>query len=389
MTEGCVTGHSVMVVDRGGSGKIAQLRSLTSVAWGRKLEAKSTSTIKLTGRNCDEQADEINKIQADRHELVVFRGAERVWEGPIKKVRTTRGYAEIVAADVTEYLDKNPLSKPWPLATGTPGAVTSARMTYRIATILSYELDTPYSMVVGTGGAAHTVTVPRWENLDPPINVKPLLDIRHSETLLTRSDTLEFEMSIGEHLYNLAQGGLAYTVVGRRIVIWDSASSIGATKTLTEADFYGDPEVTQSGADHWSISHRRAQQQEDATVPAVGNAGGENPYYGVWTNIVSSSEEDGASTPTQDALNAQAQRDLVGRTPVPVIVSLPQGTRLKLGADLGINELVPGVDVPLLARLNLRRLAQRQRLSELNVTETADGEQVTVTLIPVGEAVTG
>ena len=387
MNDRCVTGHTVQIVDRGGSGKIAQLRNLTSVEWGRVLEGKSLSTIKLTGRNCDQQADELSKIQARRHELVVFRGGDRVWEGPIKTVNTTRGYAEITAADGSEYLDFTPLSKAWPLDTGTPGAVTSARMTYRVATILAYELATAYSMIVGTGGAAHTVTVPRWEGVTPPANLLPNLEVRHSETLLTRSDTLPFEMSVGEHLYNLSEGGLAYTWIGRKLLVWDVASSIGSIKTLTEADFYGDPSVRQSGGDHWSISHRRAQQNEDAAAPSVGNAGGPDDYYGVWTHIVSSSEEDGADAPTQDALNSQTQRDLVGRNPVPLTLSLPTGAGLRLGADLTINHLVPGVEVPVLAKLNLRQMSQRQRLSELKVTETADGEKIAVTLIPVGEAV--
>lgn len=387
MTEKCVTGHTVQIVDRGGSRKIAQLRNLTQVEWGRILEGKSLSTVQLTGRNCDQQADELSKIESRRHEMVVFRQGVRVWEGPIKSVTTTRGFAEIVAADGSEYLDFTALSKEWPLDTGTPGATTWARMTYRVEAIIAYELSTDYEMVVGTGGAAHTVTVPRWETIDTPANILPHLEVRHSETLQARSSTLPFEMTVGEHLYNLSEGGLAYTWIGRKLLIWDVAQSIGSIKTLTEADFYGDPSLKQSGGDHWSIAHRRAQQNEDSTIPSVGNAGGPDDYYGVWTHIVSSSEEDGSDTPTQDALNSQAQRALVGRNPVPLTLSLPTGAGLKLGPDLTINELVPGVDVPVLAQLNLRKMAQRQRLSELKVTETADGEKISVTLIPIGEAV--
>ena len=44
-------------------------------------------------------------------------------------------------------------------------------------------------------------------------------------------------MTVGEHLRNLAEGGLDFTVIGRRLLIWDSATSIGRTRQLTDADF--------------------------------------------------------------------------------------------------------------------------------------------------------
>ena len=102
---------------------------------------------------------------------------------------------------------------------------------------------------------------------------------------------------------------------------------------------------------------------------------------------MSLASEDGSEAPTQDALNSQAQRDQVGRTPVPIDIRVPEGSTLRLNETLGINELVPGVTVPVRAELNLRQVQQDQRLDKITVTETAAGESIQVALSSVGEVV--
>ncbi|AWY05289.1 minor tail protein [Microbacterium phage MementoMori] len=395
--EPCVAGHRALIFDRGGARKKHTLVDLASVEWGRARDEKTQAIVKVTGQSCDAQTTTLQQIEPHRHELVLFRGGgrvwDRVWEGPIEEVATQSDNAQIMAYDVLHYLDNNPLSKDWPLETGTPVSESSALMTERVRAILEHELVESYDMVTGTGGATQTVTVPRWDGagMEPPANVFPYLDIRFSDSLLTRSSTLAFEMMIGEHLSNLAEGGLDFTVIGRSLIIWDSAKAIGRTRTLTESDFYGDPRVIASGSRHAAIGHVSAQRAEetDPDVPvaaAVGNAGASDPYYGPWTTLASLASEEGSDDPTQDELNSQAQRTIVGRNPVPIEVRMPDGAGLRLSHDLTINHLVPGTVMPLLARLNLRRLSQDQRLDRVKVTETAEGEAITVTLSPAGTA---
>lgn len=141
----------------------------------------------------------------------------------------------------------------------------------------------------------------RWENLDAPANILPHLDIRRSETLYTRSDTKAMQMSVGEHLSNLAEGGLDYIAVGRRLVIWDSATSLGRTRRLTDADFVGDLLVSADGTDYAAIGHVSASRPDEepvtpepGVVPGVGNAGGVDDFYGPWTRITSLDQEEGA-----------------------------------------------------------------------------------------------
>lgn len=392
--QSCAELHRVMIHDRGGRRRVDTLVDLTQVKWGRVRSGKSAAEIQIAGRAaCSGQADALRSIEPRRHEMVIFRGDERVWEGPIVQVRTSRNLATINAFDGKEYLDYTALSKAWPNREngGQP------LMGDRLRDIISYELSTPYQASIGTGSATRLVTIPRWENIDPPANILPLLDVR-SGSVQTLSVTAAFEMTVGEHMDNLAQSGLDYTFIGRKLLIWDSAISIGQTRRLTEADFYGDVEVISAGSEHYDIEHVSAQRPEtldgedeaDPPVPdpgvvfGVGNAGEANDYYGVWTDISSTSSEEGSTAPTQDELNGQAQRGLLGRTPVPVAIVVPPDAGLRLSYDLGINDLVPGMRMPVVAKLNVRTVSQPQVLDSMTVTETAKGERIQVTLSPIG-----
>ena len=398
--EECISLHRVMIHDRGGVRKIDQLLDVAEVEYTRERDEVTGARIVVAGRSCRGQRSFLQQIAAMRHELVIFRGAERVWEGPILEVRWFRDRVELIAHDVIEYVDWTPLSKDWPNEDG--GG--QRYMTERIRDILEYELTEPYVADVGSAGVVDLVTIPRWENFGsgawplevwgPPVGVLPYLDVRAStgpQGILTRSSTVAFEMMVGEHLRNLAEGGLDFTAVGRRIIIWDSAMSIGRTRQLTDADFYGELQVIASGTEHGAIAHISAQRDDEASVEDpggesanVGNAGAPDPFYGVWTRLVSLASEEGNDTPTQMELNSQARRQLVGRNPVPTEIVIPQGGGLRLSHDLRINELVPGVIMPVRATLNLRPVAQDQRLDKVTVKEVPGTETVQVSLSPAG-----
>lgn len=600
--EPCIEVHQAMIYDRGGTRRLWQLVDVAQVQWRRARSKQSTADLTITGEACRDQADVLALIEPRRHELVLFRNGERVWEGPIVQVGWFKDRATILAHDVTEYIRYTPLSKDWPNIEGGGPLL----MTDRVRDILEYELTTPYVMSVGTGEATHDVTVPRWENLEAPANILPFLDVRNGG-VLTRSDTLGFELTVFEHLQNLARSGLDYTTVGRKILIWDSADTIGRTRTLTDNDFYGDIQVYASGTDHFSVAHVVASAPMELEVPTtppvadepeppqlvtlrenlfidprartltnkpwgkdydgpgnhtyqtitdpdgttwfqltyvstkdwaefpfyapmeahldyrfrcrvrcsvpvpnaririshtggntsvtaikiplpagesiidvtqrfesdpspntcffidwegdgdgnlhemqgrvleftevsiersrttdqaipyfdgetedteeffyswtgaadasssiqegvvsenagsdivVGNAGGENDFYGVWTQVFTTENEEGTAEPSQEELNGQAGRKLVGRTPVPLEIRMPEGGSIRPSHDLTVADLVPGVEVPVLAVLNLRKVSQLQRLEALTVTETSTVETVGITLSPAGD-VTG
>lgn len=350
----CVTGHRAFIYDRGGRNKIAEIKNLAQVRWGRRRDEFSEASIFITGSSCSEQASILSNIEPKRHELVIFRGSERVWEGPIWRVAWGAESVEVYAHDVVAYTHGTPLTQPYSNAFPNTTAVST-----RLETILETEL-------------------PVWEALDPPANVLPYLVVHHfPNEAETTSVTKAFEMTVGEHMDALAhRSGIDYTTVGRAIHIWDTSRSLGRIRTLTEADFFGEIIITAYGADHTEIAYVVG---EDGTY---GMAGSPSSYYGPWTKIFTVYNEEGTDAPTQAELDSQAQRNIAGRTPVPVEVRVPDNSSIRLTHDLGINDLVCGVQVPLRATLGTRKLTQLQKLDLVTVTETADGETIQVTLSP-------
>lgn len=367
----CVELHHAYITDRGGSRRIAELVDLTSVQWSRRRDEMSECTVTLQGSACSAQASVLSQIEPHRHELVIYRGQERVWEGPVNLVGWHSDRVEINAHDIMAYVYSRPLSKVWDNSYPNVTEVTT-----RMETILDWELTEPFTYLASDG--VTVVTVPAWEDLNPPANVLPYVTVHNfPNEARTSAKTTPFQMTVGEHLDNYAtHGGIDYTVVGRALHIWDVNRNLGQTKTLTEADFFGEIVVSAYGSDHASVAFVVAQ---DGTY---GGAGANSSYYGPWAKVFTVYDEDESTAPTQAELNSQAQRNLAGRSPVPVEVRVPDNSGIRLSPGLTIDMLVPGVQIPLLATMNARQMSQMQKLDHMTVTETAEGETIQVTLIP-------
>lgn len=197
----------------------------------------------------------------------------------------------------------------------------------------------------------------------------------------TAARTLPYEMTLFEHIDNYAaRGGIDYTVIGRSILFFDTHHRIGQTPMVTKDDFIGDPIITQYG-------------MELATYVAMtdgkgnfGAAGGVDEYYGEWEVLHQAYDEDAQGTDPEDApsvaeLRSQAQRAHKQGSRPPLVVRIPDNTRLNPNGVLTISDLVPGVWIPLSATLPGRTVSQMQKLDNMTVEETADtGEQIKITL---------
>jgi len=364
----CVAGHTVYVYDRGGMMRVAQLLDVSEVRWTRDRDSVSEANIRIEGDACSEQAAILAAIEPKRSEIVIYRGEDRVWEGPVWRVGWHANYVEINAHDVMAYVMATPLSKEWDNRfradyddEGNPIVIYTqpTEVTTRISNILNYELD-------------------RWEVLSPPANIKPHLSFHHfPNEARTSAYTIPYEMTVGEHIQALGRtAGIDWTVLGRSIHVWDVSRSLGKTRTLTEADFFSEVIVTAYGAD------MAAEVYVVGRNGKYGHASAPSPYYGPWTMILTPYNEEGTQEPTQGELDSQAKRNLNGRMPVPVEVRVPDNSGIRLNASLTIHDLVPGVQVPLLATLNARKMSQLQKIDKVTVTETPVGETVQVTLTP-------
>lgn len=357
MRTDCVTLHTAVIYDRGGRQRRFPLLNPNQVKWGRRRDDPSEATVKIAARYCSDQQSNLESIEPKRDELVIFRGSQRVWEGPIMRVAWRSDSVEIYAHDVTEYLFGTPLTQEY--SNRYPNVT---EVTTRIEGIIEHEMQV-------------------WEGLDVPANVLPHLQVHHfPNEARTTAETVAFQMTVGEHLDELAaRSGIDYTAVGRAIHIWDTSRALGRTRTLTEKDFFGEIIITAYGSDHTEMAYVVAQSG------AYGVAGSPSSYYGPWTKIFSVYNEEGTEEPTQAELDSQAQRNIAGRSPVPVEVRVPDNSSIRLSDTLTINDLVPGVQMPLRATLNVRPLHQLQKLDLMTVTERPEGETIQVTLSPANK----
>lgn len=374
--ESFCTTHTAMVYDRGGTRRIGQFTKVSRVWWSRDRDSISEAEIILEGTACSDQRDLINKIASKRHELVIYRGKDRVWEGPIYRISDQGSKVTIAAKDVCAYLFGTAMTKVWDNTYGS--TVGPTEVTSRLGTIIEYELQ--HSRTGRTKSGA-TVAVPAWESLDPPANILPYLQVHHfPNEARTAAKTQPFEMTVGEHLSSTSRtSGIDFCAIGRSIHLWDTSRNIHQTRTLTEADFFGNVIVTEYGADHTQGSY--VVGQEGTYGEAI------NPdhlaLYGPWMTIYNAYNEEQTTAPTQSELDSQAGRNLSGRSPAPVEVRIPDNSTIRLSETLRITDLVPGARIPLLATLNARARNQDQKLDHLRVTETGgEGETISVTLTP-------
>lgn len=370
----CTT-HSAMIYDRGGTRRIGQFVKISSVRWTRDRDGISEAEVVLAGTACSSQRKLISRIASKRHELVIYRGKDRVWEGPIFRIGDEGSRVTIAAKDVCAYLFGTPLTKVWD---NTSNGTGPTEMTTRLGGIIAYELSTNRT---GYAVGGSMVPITAWEKLDPPINVLPHLVVHHfPNEARTAARTTPFEMTVGEHLQGAArQSGIDFCAIGRAIHLWDTSRNIHQTRTLTEADFFGNVIVTEYGADHTQGAY--VVGQEGMYGEAI------NPdnleLYGPWMTIYNAYNEEETEAPTQPELNSQASRNLSGRSPAPVEVRIPDNSTIRLSETLRITDLVPGARVPLLATLNTRARNQDQKLDHLVVTESGSaGEKIAITLTP-------
>lgn len=349
--------HTAYVYDRGGTQRLFQITPLTSVEWERLRDdiSHAVVTIANPGPDCQQQ---MLSVHPNRMELVVFRGDDRVWEGPISRMAWHRDHIEIEAKDVMHYAYRTIMHAAYTNAY--PNIQTTIQ---RAINILGGELA-------------------RKEALVPPINVLPFVTAyTTANDSQTSKSTVPYESTVYDDIDAMAwRSGMDYTVLGRRILLFDTHTVFYTTPQVTEADFLSEIIVTQygmEGATHAAVT---------SSSGVFATTGANDPFYGEWEILDSAYNEDGTTAPTQAALLSQAQRNLDGRNPVPLHVRVPDGSQLNPNGTLSMRDLVPGARIPLRATLLTLNVAQMQKLDRVVVTEDGEvGEKIAVTLYPASQ----
>lgn len=354
MPLGCEN-HTAAIYDRGGFTRLGAVDLLTSVAWSRVRDDISTASI-TTSSPSMECLRLLEQVEPGRHELVIHRGSERVWEGPITLIADSSTAVTIEAKDVMHYAYRTVMHAEYNNNSVSAGGTGATSVVQRAQLVLTTELA-------------------RKEALTPPINVVPYITaILGDDDARTTRKTFAYQSSVYQDLDSMAaRAGLDYTVVGRRIILFDTHRRIGQTPVVTEKDFIG-PIVASTYGMQLAT---RAWTNDGAGNAGV--AGGIDDYYGEWEIVDTAYDEEQTAAPTPTELTSQAVRNLKGKNPTPILLRIPDGTRVNPNGVLSMSVLVPGVWVPLRATLLRRNGTQMQKLNVLSVVETHAGEVITVT----------
>lgn len=349
-----VSRHTAWITDRGGLRRIHTPVDMVLVRWNRVRDDISEAYIRIQAGSDSEQASMLRSIEPGRHELVIFRGSKRVWEGPITLMTFGRTTVDIKAKDICHYLSRTAMRSAY--SSAYPNIEFTTR---RIKRVIDGEVARKEAL--GYNILSHVV-----EHHTP------------SDAQTSRI-TEPYQMTVWEHLDDLAQkAGIDYVTVGRALHIWDVDKPVmGQTAQVTETDFLGDVYVSVYG-------------MELATTYIVtdgqggfGIAGGTDDYYGEVELINTAYDEDtDEEVPSTAELTSQAVRNLANRKPTPLMVRVADNSSLNPDGVLTVDDLVPGVHIPLLMNFGIRQVSQMQKLDKVSFEETSDGETIGVTLSP-------
>lgn len=368
-TLGCGT-HRVEIYRRGGTERVGEIRNPNKVEWNRLRDDMSDATIEVTdfSPDCGEM---LRDLQSWAYEIVLFRdngfSKERVWEGPITLLTYEKGKVTINAKDVVAYLYRRIIKQAFNDTGNSPTA--GRKVTERAAAIIQNAMAP-----------------------DDP-NVLQYL------TVLLRDDDAkqyralpEYSRTAYEEVDDMASNaGLDYTAVGRSIIVWGTKHRIGTLPEFTDANLGASSIVSEYGmsmANRYAVSDGNGVWGEADRL----DENGEDPTYGlveVLSSTWASDSDEESGTYTEAGLEKvrasfaqSAERSISDKYPPPVVVRVPDNTRLQPDTPITIQHLVPGVVIPLRSDSTLRRVIASQKLDSVKVVETAGEETITVTMSP-------
>lgn len=398
-------------------GELNHMNAITAIEFGRTRDDISQAKVTITvNPDCtDDYIRMLGQIESWIHELVLYRKVEggdweRAWEGPITLPTWQGNTVTIQAQDV---------------------------MVYPFRRILRQGYNDAYQLLNGQQIGLPSV-VSRAERIlmnalapwDPNI-LKYLTAFQFPDDARESRVVPDYSRTAWEEVDDMASNaGLDYTVVGRRIILWDTHRPIGRLPELRDSDFSDSPIISQygmqlcnyaavtNGNGVWGHATPIFVEPPDTTVNSGGfnrilNPGGdpiiihpvgETPFnrdpfqsYGPIEMLASAYGEsatggDDVLTPAAkaalvSAMTDQAKRNINDRWPTPMQVRVPDNSTLSPECGITFDQLVPGVWMPLRSTQFLRTVEQWQKLDSVSVTwDAQNGEKVNVVLSPAPNA---
>lgn len=366
-TLGCGN-NRVFVYRRGGKVRVGELTGIEQVDWGRVRDDISDAKVIIKDWDVD-CGNLLSKLQTWAYEIVVIRengfSSDRVWEGPITLLTYKKDSVTIQARDV---------------------------MNYAYRRIIKQQMN-------DSGKGNGRTVVARAEQIlqnvfapDDPNLLSYLQPLHQPDDAMQYRSTPAYSRTAYEEIDDMAaNSGLDYTCVGRAILLWGTKHRIGTLPEFKDADLGDVPIVSEYGmsfANRYAVSDGNGVFGEATRLDVSGN----DENYGLVEMLSSSwasdSTED-SGTYTQEGLETvresfkgYAEKSIADRFPPPVVVRIPDNTSLNPDTLISIQNLVPGVVVPLRSTGTLRQVVASQKLDSVRVTQTSKGETISITLSP-------
>lgn len=322
---GCGT-HTATILDRNGA-TVSTAEVLTEVEWSRVLDGTSAARalIQPDGDCCNR----LGAIGSWRSRLVIFRDGQYVWDGPVTSVTWSLGQVEILAEDLSVWLND--------------------RVPHENKTFTNVDLSEIAEWLIDDGFApddpGHTVQI-----------------IGKAGVSGSRSYTAGVGQT-GDHLDQLAEAGIDYTVIGSTFLLLPETHLVSVGR-LSDVDMPEGLEVSDDGkalVTRWIV-----EGSDDSGV--IGSDGGTDPVYGLHERYIQMTEITDAASAVQAA---KARRRTSAQ--VPVFIDTQQVTISPLAA-IDVPNLVPGWALDVTSASTCRKVTQRLKITGVKVTETGGDE---------------
>lgn len=375
-TLGCGT-HRAFIYRRGGKDRVGEITGITHIDWARIRDDISTAEIVVSGWGID-CGNLLARLQTWAYELVIYRSngytTDRVWEGPITLLTYEVDKVTIDAKDVMGYAYRRIVKQDM------SDTAISDTVTSRAVRILQ------------------NVFAPDDPNILPYV----VALTRDDDTKENRS-LLPYTKTAYEEIDDMAANqGLDYTVIGRSIMVWGTKHQIGVLPEFQDNDLGAPPIVSEYGMDMANIyavgdgNGVYGTATRGGVVVNADSVTNPDPVYGLVEMLSSSwSSDSGDPAPavsdadlpsTQQSFADSAESAIGDRYPPPVIVRIPDNTTLNPAMVISIQQLVPGVAIPLRSTGTLRSVAATQKLDSVKVVEESGNESISIVLSPFNSA---
>lgn len=358
--------HRAYIYRRGGKVRLGELTGISYLDWERKRDDISTAKIIVSDWDVD-CGELLKRLQTWAYEVVIFRdngySNERVWEGPITLLTYEHDTVTIHAKDVIAYAYRR---------------IIKQAMNDNVL-----------------GGTVTDRALRVFQNAfapDDPNVLAYLTPIFNDDDARQYRSTPAYARTAFEEVDDMAaNAGLDYTAVGRSILIWSTKHRIGTLQEFRDSDLGAPPIVSEYGmsmANFYSVSdgngiHGEASRLGSDNVDEV--YGLVEMLSSTWASDTASAQgtfsQSGLQTIIQSFSDA-AERSIADRFPPPVVVRVPDNTSLNPDAVVSIQQLVPGVLIPLRSTSTLREVHGNQKLDSVKVVETAGTETISITMSP-------